>query len=346
MPRHRTIDRHLPQCMYLHHGNYRYVKNGKKTSLGRNLLHALEAYGRIMARVAFGNDMQKFFEEGLEKLIRTKSNKLAEGTIAGYWVACRHLVEAFRDFTPELLKSRDVRRLKRLMHDRKQPFNTMLTVMRQIYDLHIEDELLDYNPCTGVEAFTMEGRKRKLLQEEFDRIHAKANAELKVMMDLSFLTGQRVMAVAGIELANLRDDAIYFPHFKTKYDDVKIEWNAELRAAVAEAKALHGKVAHLKATTLFYNIRGKPLDYKHVNRIWLQAARAAGLGESAGEEMKVQMRDLRAMSATELDDQGGDSQAMLGHREHKTTKTYLRNRKTPKVKGPRFPQVGNSKTQT
>jgi cyclohexanone monooxygenase len=56
--------------------------------------------------------------------------------------------------------------------------------------------------------------------DEYTLIYEKADPELQVIMDLLYLTGQRVMAVIGIKLADLLDEGIYFPPFKTGFDAV------------------------------------------------------------------------------------------------------------------------------
>jgi integrase len=80
---------------------------------------------------------------------------------------------------------------------------------------------------------------------------------------------------------------------------------------------------------LLHNRRGKAPDYSTVKLQWDTARSAAGI-------LDVQMRDLRAMSITEADEQGKNPQKLAGHASPDMTRRYLRRKKVPKVDGPSF----------
>jgi integrase len=105
-----------------------------------------------------------------------------------------------------------------------------------------------------------------------------------------------------------------------------VEWTPELRAAVEAAKALHTNV---KALTLFHTRRGGPPAYKTVRDQWDLACERAGVADA-------HLHDLRALSITDADDQGLNSQALAGHSDPRMTKRYIRAHKVPIVKGPRL----------
>jgi integrase len=63
--------------------------------------------------------------------------------------------------------------------------------------------------------------------------------------------------------------------------------------------------------------------------------------EAAGVE-DVQMRDLRAVAATEAKKQGKDPRALLGHTTDQQTQRYLRDKEEPLVEGPSFGRLIDS----
>lgn len=322
----------LPPCVYHRHGAYWYVKAGKWTRLGSDLSTSLAAYARIVQPGA-GNGMAQLIRAAMPFVLNTprKGKPIARSTRKQYLTAQKLLETTFAEYEPEQVTPKEIRRFKRGMADRQVMFNTALSVLRQIFEYATEEELVDSNPVASVHGYKRDGRDRLLSDAEFAAIYAKASHSLQCMMDLWRLTGQRVMEVARIGERQLEEDGIAFVQQKTGAK-VLVVWTSELRAVVDRAKGLNGNVRSL---TLF---RGPP-TYHQVNDEWRAAVRASGI-ENA------QARDLRAVSATEAQEQGLDPQKLLGHTTEAMTRKYLRGRKTAVVLGPSFgqrPNIGQKK---
>lgn len=318
----RKKDRHLPPCVHHRHGAYWYVKGGQWKRLGTDLPAALAEYGRRIA-APIGT---------MDPLIEAAMNVICQGlkknTVAQYKIGAAKLKHMLAEFTPQTVTQRSVVQLKRQLAGTPNMGNRCLSLLRMVFDYALEEQLVESNPVIGIRRLPEAKRDRLVSRPEFDAIYAKAGPRLQVLMDLWYLTGQRVVDVLNIRRADLVDEGIRFQQQKT---DAKliVRWTPELAAVVERAKDLHGNV---KALTLLHNRRGKAPDYSTVKIQWDKARKAAGVEN-------VQLRDLRAMSGTAANAQGKNATGLLGHKNPQMTDRYLRDREIPQVDGPSFGQV-------
>lgn len=319
----RKTDRHLPPCVYQKHGAFYLVKAGKWIRLGDDLRAALDEYARILSHS--GGGMPALIERALPTITRNK----AATTAKQYTTAARKLQEILRDFAPHQVMPKHVAQLRRELADTPNMTNRVLTVLRMVFDFALEEQLVDSNPCVGIKRLSEAKRKRLITPEEFRAIYAQAGERLQIIMDLLYLTGQRVNDVLRLRLSDLQEDGIYFNQSKTDARLV-VAWNADLRRVVARAKALHGDVRYL---TLLFNKYRKAPDYSSVKLQWDVARKAAGVED-------VELRDIRAMAATGAERQGVDPTALLGHTSPTMTARYLRDKQVPVVTGPTIGKMG------
>lgn len=314
----RKTDRHLPPCVFHRHGAYYLVRRGKWTRLAADLPEALKEYARLHAQPSGG--MAALIEGAMPGILAGKTAQ----TVAQYNVASRRLQEIFAEFAPHQVTPRDVMQLRRHFADSPATANRTISVLRQVMDYALEQELIDANPCVGIKRVPQQARTRRIERSEYDAIQAHADPLLSVVMDLCYLTGQRIGDVLKIRRADLRDDGIYVEQQKTKAR-VLVAWNPDLRAAVETAKGMWGAAAGL------YLLRGlnfQPPTYVMIWKRWGKACAAAGVADAT-------IHDLRAMSGTEAEAQGIDAQRLLGHTDGKMTRRYLRDKTLPLVEGPR-----------
>lgn len=313
----RKRDKHLPRCVYLRNGSYYFVKKGKWTKLGRDLQTALTEYANKVTAPKGG--MARLIDDALPVITKGRSKTTAKQ----YTLAANRLKTILQEFAPQQVKPKHIAQIRRKMSDTPNMANRMLTVIRLIFDYAVEEQIVDANPATGIKRLEEKTRDRLLSAEEYEAIYKVAHPRIQSIMELAFLTGQRLMDVVNIHRADLKDDGIYFKQDKT---DAKliVRWTPELEAAVERAKALSTNV---KALTLFCNRRGKAPDYKSIYAQWKAACEAAGVEDA-------QMRDLRAMSATAAKRQGKNATSLLGHTSPTMTIRYLRDKEVPVVDGP------------
>lgn len=323
MTRPRKSDRHLPQCVYFKHGAYWFVKKGHWERLGSSLTSAMAEYGRRVSEPSSG------MAELIDSALATIRPRIAAITWSQYQTAARKLKTIFAEFSPEQVKPKHIAQMKIGLSETPNMCNRCLSVLRQVFDYALEQQLIESNPAIGIKRHQEHKRKHLIDSGEYGAIYAAAGPRLQVIMDLLYLTGQRVVDVLSIRYADLREEGIYFEQDKTDAR-LTVRWTPELRAAVERAKALHGST--IRALTLLHNRRGKAPDYRTVRDQWVKACEAAGI-------LDADLRDLRAMSGTAAKAQGKNPTALLGHTSPAMTTRYLRDKEVPVVDGPSFRQT-------
>jgi integrase len=321
MTRTRKKDRHLPACVYLKHGAYWYVQKGRWTRLGADLQTALAEYARLRERPKGG--MVALIDDALAHM----KPKLAKSTIEQYEVAAKKLREILAEFAPEQVKPKHVAAIKVALRDHPNMANRCLSVLRSVFALAVEWQLVESNPCVGIKRHVEAKRDRYITDEELAAIRAAGSPRFQCMVDLLYLTGQRVSDVLAIRLADLTAEGIRFKQGKTGAK-LLVAWTPELRAVVERTKGLGGNI---RALTLFYTRRGGVPAYTTVRDQWDAACKAAGV-EGA------HIHDIRAKSLTDAKRQGLNPTALAGHTSAAMTERYIRARETPVVQGPGFRQ--------
>jgi len=322
MGRPRRKDTHLPKCVHPKHGAYYLVKGGKWTHLGRDLAKALAEYARRFEAPKEGG-MAALIEEAFPIVTRG----LADTTKAQYRSAANRAKEGLIEFNPDQVRQKDVRRVRREMQDTPNMANQVVSFLKLVFRYAVDEELIDSNPAIGIEQFKEAKRERLISMVEYRRIYAVADPQLQVVMDLLYLTAQRVEDVLTLRLDAVAPEGVYFRQKKTDAR-LRIAMNPDLQDALDRAKALHGPVRGL---TVLLGRGGKVPGIKTIRERWNAACALAGVQDA-------QLRDLRAMSGTATKAQGKSAQAVLGHTTEKHTDRYLRDKQVPLVEGPSFGQ--------
>lgn len=312
----RKTNQHLPKYVQHRHGAYYLVKGGKWELLGHDEAKALAEYDR---RIAPTDGLAGL----VDRALAAKQPKIAPTTWAQYQIAAHKIKHMLAEFKPEQILPRHVAKMIEQLSGYPNMANRVLTVARIVFKYAVKHQIIDSNPALGIDRQPEAKRRRLISPEEFAAIYAKAGPRLQCIMDLWFLTGQRVADVMRIRLADLREDGIYFEQDKTEARLI-VGWTPEIQATVTRAKGL---IRGVSGFTLFQGRRGKRVDYKTVLKQWHDACDAAGIKDA-------QQRDIRAMSATAVQAQGGNATALLGHTSPKMTERYLRDKKVPLVSGP------------
>lgn len=298
--------------MHFKHGRYYYVHRNKWTSLSKDFHVALQEYGKLVA------PMQGGMVELIAKWLEDVKPDVATSTWKTYAVAAEKLKRALVEFGPADVKAKHV--LALLEHHKATPSmaNTMRNVLKQVFAKAVLRGECDVNPVLFVKPNKDRKRDRYLTDGELSAISEKATPTLRAMMDICYLTGQRIGDVLAIRYADITDDGIYFRQQKTG-NRVLIAMTPDLAQAVAAAKALHDNVRGL---TLFHTRGGKPFAYWTVRTLWERATLAAGIKDA-------HIHDMRAKAATDAKAQGLDSKLLLGHTTESSHARYLRSKEIP-----------------
>lgn len=327
MSRPRKTDKHLPPCVHYRHGAYYYVKKGRWTRLGATLTESLIEYSRIVGTPSGG--MPDLIERAYKAACSDKERDLSDSTKRQYKYMAERLKTIFSQFEPAQVKPKHVAQMRAKFHDKPNMGNQLASFLKVVFDYALRWGEADSNPAIGSKRQTEGKRDRYLTDAEYQAIRAHAEPRMRLIMDVCYLTGQRIADVLKIRLGDITADGIAFTQQKTGKRLV-VAWSPELRATVDAAKELtRGRI--IKPTTLFCTKGGTAPGYHYVRKQWEKACKRAGV-------INANLHDLRAKAGTEAMRQGLDPTALLGHSDKKQTETYLRDRQTPVVTGPSFGQ--------
>jgi integrase len=321
MNRPRKKDRHLPPCVFHKHGAYYLVRRGRWTRLAADLPAALREYARLHSHAAGG------MAELISSAMPSITAGLAPATVKLYELAARKLQAILAEFSPEQVTPAVVAQIRRGLADTPSMANRCQAVLRLVFDYALDEQIVQANPVIGAKRLAEAKRTRRITLREFAAVRDAASPRLRLVMDLCYLTGQRVGDVLSMRREHLGPEGITVRQQKTEAL-VTIAWSPELVAAVEAAKAAHGAVASL---WLIKGAGARKQAYAPIWRDWRRACAAAGVAEA-------NIHDLRAMAASDAKLQGKDAQALLGHKSQRMTDAYLRDREAVVVHGPSLAQ--------
>jgi integrase len=260
-----------------------------------------------------------------------KVKTLSDSTKDQYRKAAAVLKRKLAQFAPEQVKARHISQVQESMADTPNMANRVTSFASTVFKYAVKWGETEANPCRDIERLDEARRKRYLTHEEYAAIYAKAGDRLRVIMDLQYLTGQRIDDVLKLRRSQITEEGIRLKPKKTKNStgvEMVLRWTPDLRDAVERAKALSG---NLPAVTLLRGRGGKAPNYRTVADQFAKAATAAGVEDA-------RPNDQRAKSATDANRQGKDVQHLLGHSSPAMTERYIRQRDAQEVEGPSFGQ--------
>lgn len=298
--------------MHFKHGRYYYVHRNKWTPLSTNFHEALAQYGKLIEPMKGG------MVELIAEFMLDIRAEVSPSTLRTYAVAAEKLKKTMVEFAPEDVKPRHVAQI--MEHHKATPAiaNTMRNVLKQVFAAAVISGKCDINPVQFVAPRTVKKRDRYITDAEFESIRKQATPTMRTIMDMCYLTGQRIGDILNLRLQDIDADGIYFKQQKTG-NRLKVAMTPDLEAVIAEAKSLH---ACVRGMTLFHSRSGKPFSYWTVRTLWERATLAAGVEDA-------HIHDIRAKAATDAKSQGLDSQTLLGHTTESSHLRYLRSKEIP-----------------
>ncbi len=175
------------------------------------------------------------------------------------------------------------------------------------------------NPADGVKKYPIAKRNIYIDDHIYKLVYESANQDMKDLMDIAYLTGQRPVDIVSIHQEQIYDGYLHIQQAKTQ---------AKLRIEIV------GKLAEIinrRSATgayLFYSKKGTPLTALQLNGLFqrLRTKVSKKHPEFTEQIKNFQFRDLRAKSGTDKAMEQGEEAArqQLGHTSVKMTKTYIR----------------------
>jgi integrase len=190
------------------------------------------------------------------------------------------------------------------------------------------------NYCREVKPYKQPTRKRVVTQTEFMAVYEIANDLMRAYMKISFLCGRRGGDARKIKLSDITEEGIYFHADKTGKKQL-VEWSAELRKAIDEAKAIR-KDSVVRGAYLFTTRYGKPYTKDGIGSAWqrLQDAAMGQVEDRKGNLLpndkqpapviseRFTLHDLRSMAADSVSLE--HAAQLLDHSDSNTTKKWYR----------------------
>lgn len=320
----RKADRHLPACVYHKHGAYWYVKKGKWERLADNLPEALQAYA-LLASPTPGTGMADLIDKALAHMAKD----LSENTLKQYRLAAKRLKQILVEFSPEQVRPKHVAAIKAELADTPNMANRILSFLRSVFQFAVEWQIVESNPCIGIKRHRETARDRYITDAEFAAIRAQAVDWLIPIIDMCYLTAQRINDVLTIRLSDISADGISFRQQKTG-NKLLVRMTPDIEQTIANAKATKAK-SRVASIYLFSARAGKAREYRTVRDKWDEACAAAGVADA-------HLHDLRAKGMTDTERQGNNAQTLGGHTDRRTTQIYIRLRDTPTADPPALPR--------
>jgi len=309
--------RTLPRWMHFKHGAFYYVRHGRWRFLSRDRRAAFSEYGRITSDAAEGA-MSDLIDKALEDM----KLSVAPSTAKNYTSCAARAKEAFAEFSPEQVEPIHI--AKFLDDNKATPSmaNLLRSFMKGVFQRAVRWGLVRANPVRDISQFATRSRDRYITVEEFKKIKANATPTLACLMDIAYITGQRIGDCLGMRYADISETGVFVKQQKTGAR-VLIAMTPDLEDVIARARKLHISV---KGLTLFHRRDGTQIPYNTIYGHWQKACKAAKV-ENA------HFHDIRAAAATDAKSAGLDSKTLLGHTTESSHNRYLRSKET-KVAAP------------
>lgn len=310
--------------MHYKHGAYWYVTGGKWHKLGRSYREAMPNYAAWLAPTG---GMQKLVADVYDwqkrRIGKPKPVGITERTYNQYCTVRERIDTAFADFGPDQVKTHHITTfLDFHFEDSPAVGNLTLTMLRTIFGRAVRWGLCEYNPAKECEWFTVAKRDRLLTDEELRGIRAEAPDWLKLVIDMCYLTAQRIGDVLLIKQSDISAEGVTFRQQKS-LKRLEVGMTSTLSDVIGEVRRLNS----VAGVYLFARSATLPLHYDKVKYHWNKAVEASGVEDA-------RLHDIRAKALTDADAEGIDAQKLAGHASRAMTERYLRALRIDRVTSP------------
>lgn len=284
----------------------------------------------------------KVEDRGLPALIRRWQQEVmpkhAPKTQIGEINYGRVIAHAFADFkSVDQITPLDVTEFLDQFTDKPRTFNAHRGMLREYLRFAIQLNFAKpgTNPVDGIiKTMTVKARTRYITDSELRRIKVacmyssqgrrnQSGPSACALIDMAYLTGQRISDLIALEWDDITDKGIYFRPGKTEASTqaaVTIQWSPKLRDVVRRLREIRLK-ARLKPSTVFITLSGKSATYNGTHTAWFRAVKRSGVAP-------CHFHDIRAKALTDKEGREGMQAArkMGTHSTEQQTADYVRKR--------------------
>ena len=325
MGRRRSSNLHLPQRMYLSHGAYFYVtRENKWIPLGRDLDQA-----KIKWCELDGGEPPTGMTALIHRYMVEVAPLKAQRTYADNKTESLKLLAVFGKMNPQDIKPHHVAKYLDLRgKDAPVRANREKALLSHIFTMGMRWGIVDSNPCKGVHRNKEGKRDRYITDEEFYLVWSKANLTIRCLMDIAYLTAQRIGDLIDIKLRDISKDGIMFQQNKTG-KKLLIGMNDDLQAIIDRCRRINPSV---KGMTLFHNRSGQKYTYSGISAMFRNAVKKSGV-------KNFHFHDLRAKALTDAKRAGLDAQTLAGHSTEAMTAHYVKRREIDEIEALKMPNI-------
>jgi integrase len=322
MGRKRTRDRHLPPRVYLKNGTYWFIPKGAKpVNLGRDLSEALAKYGQLIHGNWSGRTLGDVIDRyridilPLKRSEKTRRNEDDALTRLKLWGG--HMLPD--GISQQMLYQYADRRKKldrktKLLVPAPEAARHEIALLGHVFAKAIRWGVASVNPVRGLEKMERKGQRPPVPAAELEAVRALATERMRLAIDLAVCMGPRRGNLLTLTRENETSEGIVFLNTKGQRMQL-IEWSDDLRAIVAQLKALKPQ---MPGRTLLRTREGTPYTAAGFSANWqrLISKHVAKGGQH------FTFHDLRSVAA----DEGTLEEARdrLGHASSETTRRFYR----------------------
>lgn len=311
--------------MYLSHGAYFYVtRENKWIPLGRDLDAAKLKWCELD-----GGEPPTGMTALINRYMLEVAPLKAERTYKDNKSESLKLLAVFGKMNPSDVKPHHVAKYLDLRgKDAPVRANREKALLSHIFTMAMRWGVLDSNPCRGVHRNKETGRDRYISDQEFKAVWSKANLTIRCLMDLGYLTAQRIGDLIDIKLRDITKDGIMFQQNKTS-KKLLIGMNDDLQAIIDRCRRIHPKI---KGLHLLHARDGKKYTYSGISAMFRNAVKKSGV-------QNFHFHDLRAKALTDASRAGLDAQMLAGHATEAMTAHYVKRREIDEIEALKMPNI-------
>jgi len=251
------------------------------------------------------------------------------------------IAQTFAQFAPPDVRPPDVADLLRLLQSKPKTHNMVRAQIGELMRYAIERGFREpgSNPVSALRTMKTPPRDRYITDSELRRIkiggiygddgkRTRSGLMLCALIDMAYLTGQRIGDLLAMEWSQITDDGIAFKPSKTSGSTgarIIVGWSPKLRDVVARLRAL--KIERVAFTRKVITTQdGQPYTYSGAQTAWKRAVKRSGVKGPT-------FNDLRAKALTDTDATQGRAAANAkgAHSTEGQTMDYIRHKTARKT---------------
>jgi integrase len=327
----------LPRCVYKKHGAYYLVKNNQWTrlsSIKAGFPEMYRALSEIGSKDILSDSMPTLITDWLKNIAITHSEKTQYDDA----YRCREVSRAFVEFRAKDVRPPDVIEFLNAFKEKKRTYNAYRSLIKELMRYAEEKGFREpeSNPVSSIKTKSIKARDRYISDSELRRIkvwamygrdgkRTRSGFMMCALIDMAYLTGQRIGDLLKMEWSQIKTDGIEFEPSKLRGSTgvkILIEWTPRLSGLIDRLRAqdkLHFKY-------VFCKLNHQPLTYGGANTNWDRAVKRAGV-------KNCHFHDLRAKAITDVDKSRGigEAQSMGAHSTQSQTADYIRHKTAKKT---------------